>query len=619
MIHKHNKQLFRKPPKKQKTEKKSLLGSSAAVLWGLVKGVCFSVGALLLLMIVGAFLFVAFGKDKTVSKLPNEMIVHLNMNFPVTDEPEKPTLLDPFPIKRPDMKELLIRLDNVASDTRVKAMVVSLHGMPIGISHVQELRQAIKAIHDAGKKTYIIAPDFGTGGGGLGEYYFASAFDEIWLHPVGVVFMPGLSAESPYLGALLKKIGIEPQFFQRKEYKTAFESFTKEEMSPENRAMLLSVLSSIGNKIVADIAKDRNLTPIKVKSLIDKALLTASVAKREGLVDVTNYGDTLITQLISAYGSDIKRITLRDYISVMQKAEKHAKDKTDVAYVRITGTISLASNLDPLKSDPETLRSGSPEAEALYKAGDDENIRAVLVRVDSPGGTPSAAELLRRGIVYAKAKGKKVYVSMSTTAASGGYWAAVNADQIYALPATLTGSIGVVGGKVSVAELLKNVDVKWEAVRYGDNAGLWSFAQPFSAEQARQFNIMLDITYQNFIGRVAEGRSMDIAQVEKIAKGRVWTGAQAKTIELVDETGSLMDVLKVISKDLELATYKNIHLIDYPEPKAPLEALLEFLSQQAKLQQVMMKLETVFSDLKVSMGLIQGSEHRVLMDSHSIR
>ncbi len=618
MMRHQNRQLFKRSQKQNPTKKKNILVVVFSLFWGFIKRLSFAIGAFFLLLIVGSLLLVGFGGNKSVTKLPDQMIVHLNMDFPITEEPEKPTLFDPFPMRRPDMKELLLTLDKVADDRRVQALVVSLNGLQIGTAHVQELRQAIQAISKAGKKTYVIAPDFGTGGGGLGEYYFASAFDEIWLHPIGVVSMPGLSAESPYVGALLEKIGIEPQFFQRKEFKTAFESFTKEDMSPENRAMLLSVLSSVGNRIVSDIAKDRNLTAVKVKSLIDKALLTASVAKREGLVDVTDYGDSLIGKLQSSHGQDAKRVTLRDYIYATKKLDKHYKGQTDVAYVRITGTISLASNLDPLKSDPETLRSGSPEAEALYKAGDDKNIRAVLVRVDSPGGTPSAAELLRRGVLYAQSKGKKVYVSMSSTAASGGYWAATDADRIYALPATLTGSIGVVGGKISIAQMLENIDVNWESVRYGDNAGLWSFAQPFSAQQAEQFNIMLDITYQNFIKRVAEGRNMDTLQVEKIAKGRVWTGAQAKTIDLVDETGTLMDVLRVISDDLKLSSYKDINLIDYPEPKDPLETIVEFLSQQAKLQKVMSKMESVFTDLKVSMGLAQGSERRVLMDSYSL-
>ena len=588
--------------------------SVLAVFFALFRGVTMAIGSFVLFLVILGIIIGSSVKSSSPKTLPDEMVVHLNLDFPLTEEPEKPTFLDPFPVKRPDMKELLLTLHSLSEDERVKALVVSLHGMPMSVAHVQELREAIKALRAEGKKTYVIAPDFGTGGGGLGEYYFAAAFDEIWLHPVGVVSLPGLSVESPYINALLEKIGIEPQFFQRKEYKTAFEFATREEMSPENRGMLVSVISNIGNKIVSDIAEDRNLSPAKVKDLIDKALLTASVAKREKLVDVADYGDVLIAEMNRAYGEDLPRVPLRDYIAVTKKSESHRAGSTDVAYVRIAGTISLASNLDPLKADPETLRSGSPEAEALYEAGDDENIRAVLVRIDSPGGTPSAAELLRRGIVYAKSRGKKVYVSMSTTAASGGYWAATDADKIYALPSTLTGSIGVIGGKISVAELLKNIDVNWESVRYGDNAGLWSFAQPFNEEQARQFNLMLDVTYQNFIERVAEGRGMDIGRVDELARGRVWTGTQAKSVDLVDDTKGLIDVLKVISDDLGQESYKDISLIDYPEPKDPLESLMEFLSQQARVQKIMIKLETFINDFKVSTGLAQGSERRVLMN-----
>ena len=388
------------------------------------------------------------------------------------------------------------------------------------------------------------------------------------------------------------------------------------EMSSENEAMLTSVLSNIGNSIVLDIAKDRGLTAQSVKSQIDKGLIFAQSAKQNKFLTNLGYGADLVQILQEAYGEGIERVNFRKYLK--SKAAPTTSNK-NVAYIRVAGVISLASNLDPLRSSKDTLVSGSPEAQAFYDAADSDDVSAIIVRIDSPGGTPAAAELLRKGIIYAKTKGKPVYVSMSTTAASGGYWAAVNADKIFALPATLTGSIGVIGGKVSGADLLENLDINWETVRYGDNAGFWSLAQPFNEEQVIRFNAMLDVTYKDFVTRVAEGRGMPMSKVLDIAKGRVWTGNQAQSIKLVDKQGGLINAMDDMAATLGVSSRRDITLVDYPAPKEPFEAFLELLEQQASLQRFVGDIKSSLHNVLFKAGLSEDARAtHVLAEDYQI-
>ena len=569
--------------KKTDTQKTTGLAVLLIAVGKLFRGAALVLGSIMLFFVLLGVVIGALAPGEKTKSLPGEMIVHLNLDFTVAEAPVKPSLTNPFPNYTPDMKSFVMGLDAVAHDPRVKALVVSLHGVGLNLTQVEELRNAVKLIREKGKRTYIIAADYGVGGGGLAEYYLASAFDEVWLHPVGVLSVPGLSAESPYLGELLEKMGIEPQFFQRKEFKTAFENLTSEEMSDENRRVLNSVLTDIGDRIVKRIAADRNVSEQEIKASIDKALITGPEARQSGLIDTLGFGDALITELDMKEGP-LERVSFVNYVSDNEENRKFFKPKASVAYVRVLGAMSLVENTDPFADEEERLRSGSGIAESIFRAAEDPEIKAIILRIDSPGGTPSAAELIRHAVAKAIEYKKPVIVSMSTTAASGGYWAAAGASKIFALPSTLTGSIGVVGGKVSAQELLSKVHVNWESVRYGNNAGLWSLAQPFNEEQAKQFNKMLDVTYANFITRVAQGRGLTLDEAENVARGRVWTGRQALERNLVDRIGGLREAMDETAHEIGLNSRADIALIDYPRTKRPLEKIMSVFDSEAASQ-----------------------------------
>jgi len=213
----------------------------------------------------------------------------------------------------------------------------------------------------------------------------------------------------------------------------------------------------------------------------------------------------------------------------------------------------------------------------------DDDIKAVLLRVDSPGGSPSASETIRRGVLKVQEEGKKVVVSMGSVAASGGYWIAAPADAIYASPATLTGSIGVVMGKVSLGALWDKLGVNWDSIRYGENAGMFSINEPLDAQGRARMNALIDQTYDQFLTRVAEGRGITKEEARRVAKGRAWTGAQAKERGLVDALGGQADALDYIARELGHDNRTDLELVTLPRPKRPLEQLIELMETQVSM------------------------------------
>ncbi len=596
--------LFTKPQLRTEPPKKSAWKKLGETLWKALKKTCMAVGVIVILWSVFASIFLATVKTKTaVVPLPDEMVLYYRIDQGIVEKPVRPTLTDPFPSRVLTMPQLVRTLSTAKSDDRVKGIVVSLHGAPLGMAQIQELRHSLKSIKQAGKFAYVVAPSYGAGGG-IGEYYLASVFDRIWMHPVGIVSAPGISMETPYVKSVLDKLGITPQFFQRKEFKSAFENFTAKKMSKSNRQAMQSVVDNLGDQIVSGISQGRGLEEKQVKEIMRDVLIPAPSALERKLVDALGYGDDVIEYIETTHNLvDLEIVNLSKY-----SARKMSKRRgiEDVAYIHIDGTLTLAP--DPYGNDygdVEVLKSGSDIAAAINAATDDDRISAIIIRVDSPGGTPAAAEVIRHALVNAKKNGKKVYVSMANVAASGGYWLSADADQIFALPSTLTGSIGVVGGKVTIQEMAKKLGVRIESVRYGKNSNFWSMTSPFNAEQIKQFEAMLDVTYENFISLVANGRGMTFEEAEERAKGRVWTGTQALDRDLIDGLGGLGVTLDILAKDLGHKDQNDLSLVQFPRPKPRYEEVLEFLENQAVFMGVMAKLAPMLESFSVYLDMPQ--------------
>ncbi len=474
---------------------------------------------------------------------------------------------------RAGLDEVLLALDAAAEDPRVAAVVARIDATSHGFAAAQELRAAIARLREAGVPTLVHAESFGEGGPGNEGYYLASAFEEIWMQPGGLVAITGLSLEMPFLRGLLDRIGVMPEVMRREAYKTVFETFTERAPTAANREMLEAILDDLFATFGEGIAAGRSLDPATVLDLVDSAPFTGEEALAVGLLDRIGYFDEALAAARAGAGG-AEEIALEDYAAALEPAQ----EAPVVALVHASGTILPGSIPEAEGIGSETLRR------ALVRALEDETVDAVLLRLDSPGGSAVASITIARAIDRLRAAGKPVVVSMVNTAASGGYWIASRADRILAWPATLTGSIGVVSGKPVLAGLWRNLEIDWASSRRGRNAGIWSLNEPYDAEARARMERILDDLYERFKATVAEGRGLDPEQVEAVAKGRVWTGRQAFERGLVDRLGGLREALAELRSLLGLAVDAPLALVAYPPPEGPLEWLLALRRQFGEIR-----------------------------------
>jgi protease-4 len=521
--------------------------------------------------------------EKKIPQLPSEMVLELNVGGAPERGQGVSKYLEELGLGTEELgvPDLVDAIDVAAKDRRVKGLSLILTSSGLEIANLQELHAAILRFKASGKPIRAYANSFGEGGSGLGLYYLAAPANEIWMQPVGVVAIPGMALQLPFARGLLEKVGVTPQFFQRKEYKTAMEHFTGYEMSAASREQMTELVKDLGDQFSSQIMADRKKVSTTLRGLIDQGLFTDAEALKVGLIDKIDYRDVFEKAQqsepvpVEAYAADINT----------NRPGRHLSRFRQIALISIDGMIvsGESSGVSPYGVS-ETFATSGTIADTIMQAAMDHRIKAIVLRINSPGGTPSAAETIYRAIVRAKTEYKKpVIVSMGGVAASGGYWVAAPADKIYALDGTLTGSIGVVGGKFDASRLWDKLDINWEEVSYGTNGGMWSFNQPFSPSEQERFEASLDSTYAAFIKRVTDGRKLTSAQVEAIAKGHVWTGRQAKELGLVDQIGGLDKALDDLAVKLGAEGRRDLNIVRLPKRESPLQAVLDLLGAQASL------------------------------------
>ena len=471
----------------------------------------------------------------------------------------------------PTFGELIERLTVAAADPRVKGFVAKLQDVSLSPAQLQELRDTLVKFRSAGKPTYIYADSYGGSHSGMGAYYLASAFGQIWLQPVGDLSMNGVAAEIPFFKGILDKIGVEAEFSRKGTYKSLPESLTLNTMSPANREMTTGLVNDLASQIVAGIAATRGMTPESVKQLVDGAPYSGEDALKLKLIDKQGYYDMMLSgaKRKAGLGDDSEKegtLALQDYVP-----NKAQEAKTKIALIIGEGDIVSYG-------DVNGGMSADKIAAAFEDARKDKQVAAIVFRVNSPGGSPAASETIRHAIMQTQQKGKPVIVSMGGYAASGGYWISAPADKIVAEPATITGSIGVFGGKFVLAGLWQKLGVHWDSVAAGSNAEMISSNKPFTAAQRERFEAMLDNIYSSFIARVAQGRHMTPAQVEAVAEGHVWTGRQAKDKGLVDELGGLDKAVALAKAAAKIKPDQYVPLRLFPEKQTPIEMIFKMIS-----------------------------------------
>ena len=477
--------------------------------------------------------------------------------------------------RRLTLGELLLALERAGGDSRVAGLVARVSGEGPGLAQVQELRDAVARFRAAGKFALAYTDSFGEFGPGTRGYYLATAFDQIHLQPLGGLGLTGMLVQTPLLGAFLEEIGVEPELGKRGPYKTAADLFAEERLTPEHREMLEALVDSLFRQIVAGIAEGRSLEQGEVERLIDHGPYLAEEAQPAGLVDTLSYEDEVYELARERAGSGGELLSVDDYAARVEPLEL-ADDAPVIALIHGLGQIRRGDS-DYGGALGGFVMGADTVTDAFSAAVDEPAVAAILFRIDSGGGSAVASETIARAVRRAVEAGKPVIVSMGDAAASGGYWIAVSSTAIVAQPGTLTGSIGVVAGKMLVRELSDRLDVHWGMVQRGENADMWSFLEGYDEAGRARLEAFLDQVYEAFIGRVARGRDLPKEKVRAVAGGRVWTGAQAHEIGLVDELGGLARALELAKQAAGIAPDEPVELRPFPAPRAPWQELLELL------------------------------------------
>lgn len=577
--------IFSRPDAPEVKPRKTIRGR----IWRGIKRLCTVIGAFVLISVIIGIFSIASVDKKSGPPIPENGVLYLEFADDIPETPERGGFPDPFATPQPTLRDVVNAIDYAATDSRIKSLAARLYDGEMSMTHAREIRDAIARFKAAGKITRIYSSSYGgLGSGGLGRFYLASIFDERWMQPMGVVSIAGIRAEVPFFGEVLAKIGITPQFMQKREYKTAYESFMRSEITPENKQMLEDIVSGMRNVIMKDVPQDLKMPPQQFASLVDKGIFTSDEALKNGLITHNDYADVMLAKINEEstgdpeYDGDIF-VPVENYLG--HQNHKQAPAKSDIALVYAVGAIMEDADSSPPMGEG-SIAPADEIATAIFDAADDETIKAIVLRIDSPGGSPVASESILRAIEKAKEKGKPIIVSMGSMAASGGYWIAAYADRIFALPTTLTGSIGVVGGKVAAGDMWDKIGVNWNNdVHWGQNSGIWSFNTKFTDSEAAQMDNMLEHVYNSFIARVAKGRKMDINAVDKIARGRVWTGEQGVQNGLVDEIGGLNEALNFTATKIGQSDRNDLNVVIMPQPKSFREELMELLSNSGAVYQ----------------------------------
>ena len=435
------------------------------------------------------------------------------------------------------LRPILRALHEAGDDSRVVGLVARVGGK-LPWATMQELRRGVE---EFGKPKIAYAESFGEESGDMTGYVLATAFDEIWLQPGGDLGLLGVATETTFLRGVLDKIGIEPQLEQRYEYKNAADRIMRTEFSDAHHEATNRIAQSVFDDAVDTIARGRGVDAARVRELIDSGPRTAVEAREAGLVDQLGYRDQVYAAARERAG-DGAELLFADRWHPRRKPTLPTPRKGHVALVRAHGAIVTGRSRRGVMG---TQVGSDTIAAALRAVLADDSARALVLHVDSPGGSAVASETMWREVCRVRDAGKPVIVSMGTAAASGGYYISCPADVIVALPGTLTGSIGVFGGKFVVSDLLDRIGAGTGAVAHGQRARMFSTRRGFDDGERERVSVAIDAIYDDFVAKVAEGRHRTVEQIHAIARGRVWTGADALANGLVDELGGLRDAVRI--------------------------------------------------------------------------
>lgn len=523
-------------------------------------GLLATVGALTLLLVAGGVAVIASGPF-SAKPLPRSMVLSLDLRDLPAEAASSNLLHGGLFKSSRDLVDVVQLLWQAADDPRVIGLFVDIGDDRAGLARVQELRQAIANFRGKGKFTVGFAESLGGSGSHLGDYYLASALEQIWLQPSGGFAVTGIAVETPFLKNGLDKLGVRVEGGRRYEYKSAPDSLLENGYTGPARENLQQLLDSLFGQFIADVARDRRLEALQVRRLIDSAPFDAERAREAGLIDRIGYRGDALEDVWQRAGAVRDLIALSDYAG----DDTRPKPSGDViALVRVSGPIISGPSGDGLLED-DIVANAEDVVDALEQAARAKEVRAIVLRIDSPGGTYPAADAIADAVGRARAAGKPVIASMGDIAASGGYLAAVRADVIVAQPTTITASIGVFTVWPVASELLASLGVKVERVSVGTNAGMYSTFQPPTTAQRAIVGRELDTVYREFTRQVGEARKLTGARLDDAARGRIFSGIDAKRAGLVDELGGLQLALSIAKAKAGIDETRHVEIHRFPD------------------------------------------------------
>ncbi|MBW8309025.1 MAG: signal peptide peptidase SppA [Candidatus Paracaedibacteraceae bacterium] len=528
-------------------------------------------------LIIGYMKFVRTAQmDPDSDPITDHSVLQLEVGgLPIKDFNLPTSILSQLQKYRTQSLVEIVELVNEATiDPRIKAISLSIIGTAMSAAQAEELRTALEDFRKAGKKIYAFAYAFGDGSNGTSSYYLASIADKVYMQPHGAVSVIGASLESFFLKNLLDEFDITVQAARRNEQKGVIDKFTRADFTPEVKENLYSVISSILSHIQETTAKGRGLDKETYVTLMNTAPHPDQQALQVKLLDELIYRDQVRDKIKVELGDKVAFVTEKGYSP--QNKRPQSKNKIGIIFLEseVPPSGSTALNLnDPYA--PESLDK------SFEMATRDPEVKAIVFRVNTPGGAVSGAETIYRAVKRTVDKGIPVIISMGSVAASAGYYMAAPATKIYANATTLTGSIGIAMAKPNIGKATENYGITWDRVQIGTNAGMWSMTQDFNEAAWKKVQESLDDFYTNFTQTVAEGRKLPLEKVKSIAGGQVWSGIQAKENGLVDEIGGFFSALNEAKKIANVANTEDPNIVIFNRVNVGLPLLFSLLSEES--------------------------------------
>ncbi|PZV06730.1 MAG: signal peptide peptidase SppA [Leptolyngbya sp.] len=562
--------------------KYTLASLTGSILFCLLLGFLLALGAVGLVGVIVAGL----GKEGEAPTVEKDTVLVYDLSTVIPDSPEA---IDPSTLvlgtqapSQLTLRQAVLALEEAATDDRITALYLKgSTELGAGLASQAEMQPAIAAFQAAGKP--VLAYDISWS---EREYAVASLADTIYLNPFGEIEMNGLYAETMYQADALEKLGVGVQVTRVGRYKSAVEPLIRDTMSPEEREQTQRLLGDVWQNLLATAATPRDLTPQQLQTIANtQGFLFGAEAETQKLADAIAYEDEVITALRQLTGEgdekaedsdlDFRQISLAGYAATVDDPLTSRRSSNQVALVYAEGPIIDGGNGDFSQTG---IIEGNALARQLRQLRQDDEVKAVVLRVNSPGGSATASEVILREIQLVREAGKPVVVSMGNVAASGGYWIASQADAILAQPTTITGSIGVYGIFLNLEELGTKVGVNWDGVKTSELADIFSSTRPKTAAELTILQRSVDAIYDSFLDRVAEGRDLTRPAVAELAQGRVWSGQAALDLGLVDELGGVNDAIATAVELAELGD--DWRLQEYPEPSEWQQFLRGFFSTE---------------------------------------